>query len=213
MARPTTAAARRDGLVVDDLPAGQRARRARIVAAAVELLGTDDYDSIHMRLVAERAGVALGTLYRYFPSKEQLFGAALIQWGESFQQRYERTIQRTAAHPSERLKKTLRSAVTAFERSPRFFGLVVVLQSSDDPEVAALFRQFSGTTTGVIHDTLTGVEERYRQPIETIALAVLFNLLRGWSLGSWSMAEVLVQLDACVDVLFAEPKVSVDGGT
>ena len=85
MARPMTDA-KRDAPAVDDLPASQRARRDRIVDTAVEMLATDDNEKIHMRLVAARSGVALGTLYRYFPSKERLFATALIRWGQTFEQ-------------------------------------------------------------------------------------------------------------------------------
>ena len=189
-----------------ELPAGQQARRDRIVAAAIELLRDDDYDGIHMRLVAERAGVALGTLYRYFPSKERLFAAALVQWGQSFQQRYERTIRSDVAPPAQRLKQTLHAAVGAFERNPRFFGLVAALQSSDDPEVAGLFGEFSGTTVGVVRDAVEGVDERWLEPIETLSLAVLFSQLRGWSIGSLSMSEVRQRLDECVELIFTDPR-------
>ena len=33
-----------------------------------------------MKLVAERSGVALGTTYRYFASKEHLLASALVEW-------------------------------------------------------------------------------------------------------------------------------------
>src|ERR687883_441125 len=57
-----------DGLATD----AQRARRRRILAAAAELATEGGFDAVQMREVAERADVALGTLYRYFPSKIHL---------------------------------------------------------------------------------------------------------------------------------------------
>jgi AcrR family transcriptional regulator len=48
-------------------------RRQRILAAAAELFGANSYDSVQMRDVAARAEVGKPTLYRYFPSKEELF--------------------------------------------------------------------------------------------------------------------------------------------
>jgi AcrR family transcriptional regulator len=196
---------RRDAPVVDDLPASQRARRDRIVETAVALLGTDDYDKIHMRMVADRAGVALGTLYRYFPSKERLFATALIRWAETFEHSYERSIRSAETDPVARLRRTLGVALKGFERDPRFFGLMIALQSSDDPEVAGLFETFTGTTSRVVRDALEGIDEQWLEPIETLVWAALFNLLRGWSLGSYSMAEARRRLDACVDVIFGSP--------
>ena len=51
------------------IPASQAARRERILDAAMDLAADGGWDSVQMREVAERAEVALGTLYRYFPSK------------------------------------------------------------------------------------------------------------------------------------------------
>ena len=48
-------------------------RRQKILAAAADLFGANAYDSVQMRDVAARAEVGKPTLYRYFPSKEELF--------------------------------------------------------------------------------------------------------------------------------------------
>jgi AcrR family transcriptional regulator len=47
--------------------------RQRIVAAALELIAEGGYLNAPVAAVAERAGVAVGTVYRYFPSKSDLF--------------------------------------------------------------------------------------------------------------------------------------------
>jgi AcrR family transcriptional regulator len=47
--------------------------RERIVGAALELIGEGGYVAAQIASVAERAGVAVGTVYRYFPSKSDLF--------------------------------------------------------------------------------------------------------------------------------------------
>jgi len=57
--------------------AAQRDRRKRILDATYELASSGGFDAVQMRAVAERADVALGTLYRYFPSKIHLLVSAL----------------------------------------------------------------------------------------------------------------------------------------
>ncbi|MDA3624568.1 TetR family transcriptional regulator [Saccharopolyspora oryzae] len=54
---------------------GQVARRDRILDAAAELGARADLERVQMNEVAKDAGVAIGTLYRYFPSKTHLFTA------------------------------------------------------------------------------------------------------------------------------------------
>jgi AcrR family transcriptional regulator len=69
---------------ISSLRGDQRERRQRIVDAAVELMCDVDYDRVQVKDVADRAGVALGTLYRYFNSKDHLFACALLRWSEGF---------------------------------------------------------------------------------------------------------------------------------
>src|SRR3954463_14418038 len=57
--------------------AAQRERRKRILDATIALASKGGFDAVQMRAVAEQADVALGTLYRYFPSKIHLLVSAL----------------------------------------------------------------------------------------------------------------------------------------
>ena len=57
----------------------QRERRRRILEAATALAAKGGFEQMQMRAVAEHADVALGTLYRYFPSKIHLLVSVLAQ--------------------------------------------------------------------------------------------------------------------------------------
>lgn len=57
--------------------AEQRERHRRILRAAARLGNDLDFDHVQMADVARESGVALGTLYRYFPSKPHLFAAVM----------------------------------------------------------------------------------------------------------------------------------------
>ncbi|SIO86745.1 TetR family transcriptional regulator [Nocardiopsis sp. JB363] len=57
----------------------QTQRRRRIVQTAAALAVRGGVEAMQMRSVAERAGVALGTLYRYFPSKMDLVVAVVTE--------------------------------------------------------------------------------------------------------------------------------------
>jgi AcrR family transcriptional regulator len=67
--------------VANDDPASpvQRERRTRILDATIALASHGGFEAVQMRTVAERADVALGTLYRYFPSKIHLLVTALAR--------------------------------------------------------------------------------------------------------------------------------------
>ncbi|MER5436753.1 helix-turn-helix domain-containing protein [Streptomyces sp. NPDC002588] len=57
----------------------QAARRVRILRAASELSAREGLASVQMHDVAKEAGVAIATLYRYFPSKPYLF-LSVLEW-------------------------------------------------------------------------------------------------------------------------------------
>ena len=114
----------------------QQARRDRIVDAGLTLLGERDYDKIQVKDVAEKAGVALGTLYRYFNSKDHLFAWALRSWSAGFGDR----LELSAAGPTvERVKAVYRLAARAFEKQPRVYAVMVQVQTSMDPLAVAVF--------------------------------------------------------------------------
>ncbi|MGY1502464.1 TetR/AcrR family transcriptional regulator [Streptomyces sp. QTS52] len=57
----------------------QAARRVRILRAASELGAREGLARVQMQDVAREAGVAIATLYRYFPSKPYLF-LSVLEW-------------------------------------------------------------------------------------------------------------------------------------
>jgi AcrR family transcriptional regulator len=70
--------------------AAQRDRRNRIIDATIALTSKGGFDAVQMRAVAERADVALGTLYRYFPSKIHLLVSGLAREFEHALERMDR---------------------------------------------------------------------------------------------------------------------------
>ncbi|MFL5096231.1 MAG: helix-turn-helix domain-containing protein, partial [Xanthobacteraceae bacterium] len=51
------------------------ARHAAIIAAAGELAAERGMAAVQIAPVARRAGIAAGTVYRYFPAKTEMVGA------------------------------------------------------------------------------------------------------------------------------------------
>lgn len=54
-------------------------RTEHVLAAATQLAREGGYDAVQMREVAIRAGIAIATLYRYFPSKDDLLRAIITE--------------------------------------------------------------------------------------------------------------------------------------
>lgn len=57
-----------------------RAKRDQILATTAALLTELPYHEIGTKLIAERSGVAVGTLYRYFADKTEITDALVLRW-------------------------------------------------------------------------------------------------------------------------------------
>lgn len=67
-------------MTADSAPRWQRRREARpaeLLEAAAACFGESGYQATRVEEIASRAGVTVGTIYRYFPNKETLFAAVL----------------------------------------------------------------------------------------------------------------------------------------
>lgn len=71
-------------------------RRARIIATAVALAEHVGFEAVRLRDVAAHSGVALGTLYRHFRSKDDLLVVALESEAAGLVRRADRLTARSA---------------------------------------------------------------------------------------------------------------------
>ena len=114
------------------LTKSQAARRDRVIRAALDLAADGGYDAVQMRDVATRAEVALGTIYRYFPSKDALLLAVMVQWLGDLEHRVTR-------HPPagdttvERIMDVLTRALRAMDRDPKLTAAVIGAMTAGDP--------------------------------------------------------------------------------
>ena len=186
------------------LSASQAARRERILASAQELLREREYDRIQVREVAEHAGVALGTLYRYFPSKDLLYAHALVAWSEGFEARVQGRDR--GATDADRLRAMLRAAVRAYERSPSFYRLLTVLEATAEPAARAVFSDFGVRFLTMMRQVLRDTDPDDAAAIASVAGAVLGAELRGWAQRGTPIRVVEQRLDTAVDLLFRRPR-------
>src|SRR6476661_6186608 len=113
-----------NSLTVEDLgSAAQRDRRKRILDATIALASKGGFDAVQMRAVAEQADVALGTLYRYFPSKIHLLVSALARQFEEIETTLSRRVI-PGDTPADRVEYVLTRATRALQGDDYVEGAV-----------------------------------------------------------------------------------------
>lgn len=191
---PTSDASLRELPEVGALRADQRERRQRIIDAAAALMVVTDYERIQVKDVADRAEVALGTLYRYFNSKDHLFACALQSWSESFGDH----LALSAAGPTvDRVRAVYRLAVRAFEKQPRVYHVTMQVQSSTDAHATGVFGDFARQQLAAFGRALetSNLPDATRHDVTSVMSAVLDENLRSWQLGHQSVEAVYDAID------------------
>ena len=135
--------------------AAQRDRRKRILDATLALASKGGYDAVQMRTVAERADVALGTLYRYFPSKIHLLVSELAREFEQTQDKLDRKpIPGETSY--ERMMYVLSRITRSMQREPMLTEAMTRAFMFADPsaaaEVNAVARLMEQVLTKAMHD-------------------------------------------------------------
>jgi TetR/AcrR family transcriptional regulator, cholesterol catabolism regulator len=188
------------------LTEGQLARRQRIIDAGLVLLERNEYDRIQIKDVAVEAGVALGTLYHYFSSKEHLFAEVLVKWAATLRSSLARRPPQGLT-PREKLTVALHRSVRAFQHQPQLARLLASLEISSDPFATEILERLDQTTTSVYMELLEGVEPNRARTIVRTMDAVLDSQLRSWSAGRLSITGVYDYLSESIDLIFGvEPE-------
>jgi AcrR family transcriptional regulator len=184
----------------DTLTRSQAARRARVIEAAFKLAGDGGYDAVQMRDVAATANVALGTIYRYFSSKDHLLAACQVEWSRDVQRRVD---QRPPAgdSPAERVVEVVRRATRAMERRPRLAAALITAISSPDPAVHDCQQETATIMTTVLSSAMDHVDDGLRDDVARILNHVWFATLLGWVNGWYTVSQVGDDLEVAARLL------------
>jgi|SRR5690554_2065377 len=97
-------------------------RQAEILAAATKIFAERGYQVADTQTIADLAGVGKGTLYRYFPTKEQLFSEALRRQLDILRERLEIAV-RSAENPLAKIKAVMGAYFLFFDHYPETIEL------------------------------------------------------------------------------------------
>lgn len=177
------------------LTKSQAARRERVIRAALDLGASGGYDAVQMRDVATTAGVALGTIYRYFSSKDHLLAAAMVEWTFDLERRVGQRPPKGDT-TADRVVDVLRRATRAMEKEPRLSEAVVTALLSPDRGAAACQEDVSASMIRILSLALgDDFDPAFSRQVTRTLGHVWFSALIGWVNGWSGMEKVADEVD------------------
>ncbi len=202
-AQPNAGALRqlRGGPDAEQGSAAQRERRRRILDATLALASKGGYDAVQMRAVADKADVALGTLYRYVPSKIHLLVSALVRELEGIQDKLGRTAV-PGDTPYERTLFVLGKVTRAMQREPQLTEAMtrafLFADQSAAAEVNTVGRIMEDIFTAAMHDGEPSADDR---AVARVIGDVWLSNLVAWVTRRASANDVLNHLELAARLL------------
>jgi TetR/AcrR family transcriptional regulator, cholesterol catabolism regulator len=183
------------------LARNQAARRRRVLDAALALAASGGFDGVQMRDVAAEAGVALGTVYRYFASKERLLLEAMVEQVEELGAG-QRARPPAGATAADRVAGVLRRATGSLLRHPEATAAMVRALGSAQPDDAEVVRRVTAAMTAIITGAIHPGPPTARDLAVARALQqVWFSALLGWVGGVDPESRVAADLESAARLL------------
>ena len=183
------------------LTQSQQDRQERMLNVASKLASEGGFDAVQMRTVASDADVALGTLYRYFPSKEHLLVSAMLRQIGSLSDRL--AVKPAAGlDAASRVGDVLRRANSALQRQQNFTIAVVRALASGDETVAPVVREVRELMETIILQAM-GIEhpDKRDRLVAQILQEVWLSALVAWISGVEPAPTVTRKLDDAARLL------------
>jgi AcrR family transcriptional regulator len=183
-------------------------KRSRILETAIELAEKGGYDNVRLRDVAAQAEVALGTLYKRFPSKESILIAALDLEAEKLEKRMMKKAVE-GDNPPDRVINFFDVVTKTLFRKPNLGRAILRSLTSGDHELTGQVAAFHQRINNLIIASLRGVPAGKLDPDPTnqeqivgfIMQQVWFAALVGWMGGLINKPMVLEQIHITLTIV------------
>jgi AcrR family transcriptional regulator len=173
----------------------------------VELAEEGGFEAVRMRDVAAHAGVALGTFYKRFRSKEDLLVAALELESEQLGKRLSKKMNGEGTR-QERVLGFFDVATKGLTKKPNLAKAILRAVASGDPELSPRVAKFHNAMTRNITVALRGAPidddsevSELEENVSFLLQQVWFASLVGWSSGLHSRKKVVEQMRIAADLL------------
>jgi AcrR family transcriptional regulator len=169
----------------------------RLLGVVMEILETDGYDAVQLREVARRARTSLTTIYKRYPTRDDLILAALETW--LAENRY----AGVTPHPLEAgsslyvgLMGLFRPIFEPWEQHPAM--LMAYFRARTSPSGQKLFLRGLAVVAPAGLELLADVDDHFIADLNAVVSSVVYGLLGRFAAGEIAVTDILSILDRTV---------------
>ncbi|WP_345699932.1 TetR/AcrR family transcriptional regulator [Kitasatospora terrestris] len=190
---------------VEAMSPRQLERRGSLLAAALALVNETGVERLQMKQVSERSGVALGTAYRYFSSKDHLLAAAIADW-------HRRLLADLVADPrgargpgsaTERTVRFVRHGMRAYQRRPELARLRVAVATSTDPFASEALQALARADSAALGAVMPELPAASGELVRHIVGHAWQGELTAWVTGRTTLDDARRRLEDVVRLVLA----------
>lgn len=177
-------------------------RRAEILEEATRVFAKRGFAATDVQVVADRLGVGKGTVYRYFPSKEELFLAAVDFAMTQLRAAVDEAADK-AKRPLDRLAAGVQAYLAFFDKHPEVVELLIQERAYFRDRKQPTYFQHRDASLGPWQDLFRGLIRQgiiRRIPVERIT-NVISDLLYGTMFTNYFAGRKKSLASQCEDVL------------
>lgn len=157
-------------------------QRQEMLAAALELFSEKGYHHVSMQEIAKKAEFAVGTLYKFFRNKEDLYKSLIADLADRFHETLTRAIEK-ADDEIEKLRNYVKAKKEVFAANISVIRLYFAetrgasfnIKAGLDREIRERYEQFLHTLASVFESGIK--KKRFRKIAEPYQLAVALDSL------------------------------------
>jgi TetR/AcrR family fatty acid metabolism transcriptional regulator len=137
----------------------KKLRKQQIMQAAIEVFGKGSYQNANIAEIARKAGIAEGTIYQYFKSKQDLFFSIGLERTKDFCREIDLNLE-GAAGALEKIRRLVWYYLHYFKTNPDYVrSLMLEMRVSRDFVKSRTHRSFRAFSRQMLQILMEGQEE------------------------------------------------------
>ena len=153
-----------------------RVRVAAIMKAGVDVFAEKGYDAATMTEIAARSGTAIASLYRFFPSKEALADALLLQYEDHAMSRLAELREQARGMTREQIANALVDFRLSIQSQRRFAIDLADARGGTRDRRQQFQKAMLGGVAGVLKEVIPSLTKAKSEAMAFVILHLLRNL-------------------------------------